>query len=146
VHAAAVLLSNALNPSVAILALGALIACCRSPRIGVWIFGTAAGLALSVALAEYGKSHQIWTGHAEFPSGHEAFGASLATSLVVLDRRWAPAAAVIAAALAWALVSARYHAPIDVLAAALLAVVVTTLTHVGVARAYLRTIHRRRTS
>lgn len=72
------------------------------------------GLGLAVALAESGKYFQVWSGHPSFPSGHETFGLCAATCLIYRDRRWLVVVLPLTALLAWALVAAHFHRPIDV--------------------------------
>lgn len=107
-------LADTLNPLFVLLLL---IAPFVGPRReAFWRFWAASALALgvAVALAETGKALPVWPAHPGFPSGHETFGLTLATCLVCHDRRWLWAAALLAALLAWALVSAGYHRPVEV--------------------------------
>lgn len=78
---------------------------------------SAAGLGLAVSLAESGKYFEVWPGHPGFPSGHESFALSLATSLVVWDCRWLALALPLAGLQAWILIIAHFHQPPDVVGA-----------------------------
>jgi len=127
---AARILADVTNPLLALLWVVALVASHRRPGILLWVLASAAGLAMAVMLAEYGKHHHVWPHHPSFPSGHETFGTSVATSLVWRDPRWLPVALLAAATLAWALVAARYHTGVDVAGAAVLGPVVTSIPHV----------------
>ena len=64
-----------------------------------------------------------------FPSGHEAFAASFATSAVIADRRWLPVAVVLTIATAPVVVWARMHQWPDVIASAIYSPLVTLLFH-----------------
>jgi membrane-associated phospholipid phosphatase len=86
-------------------------------------------LAFSVSLAELGKAHGVWPGDPGFPSGHETFGASVAVSLLRADRRWTLLAAAACLLLAWALVFAHYHKPVDVFGGLALGTLVTMAVH-----------------
>ncbi len=72
------------------------------------------GLGLAVTLAEGGKHFEVWPGHPSFPSGHETFGLCVATSLIFRDSRWLVVVLPLTALLAWALVAAHFHRPVDV--------------------------------
>lgn len=88
-------------------------------RAGRWWAASVAGISLAVAIAETGKARSVWAGHPTFPSGHETFALAALTGLVCWDARWAVFAASAALLMAWALVAAHFHVPIDVLGACL---------------------------
>lgn len=78
---------------------------------------SAAAIAIAVLLAEEGKRLT----HSGFPSGHETFALAAAVSLACRDPRWLWPGVPLCGALGWALISAHYHAPVDVAGALLLA-------------------------
>jgi membrane-associated phospholipid phosphatase len=88
----------------------------RPTRVRVlWFWGaSAAGLAVAVLLAEAGKERVVWPGHVGFPSGHETFTLSCATSLVCWRPFWAWVVVPLAVIMGWALVTAHYHETADV--------------------------------
>lgn len=95
----------------------------RRARIPLWKYwlACAVGIGAAVIIAEAGKYFVVWAGHPSFPSGHESFAVSSGACLVAADRRWLWAVIPICLLMAWALVGAGYHHPIDVAGAALLA-------------------------
>ena len=115
----AVLIANCVNPLLTAFLVAA-------PFIGVrksscWEFWgrTALALGLAVVLAESGKHFQVWPGHPSFPSGHETFGLCAAASLALRNVRWLILSLPLVLLLAWALVDAHFHQPIDVAGALL---------------------------
>lgn len=84
-----------------------------------------ASIGVAVILAEEGKRLT----HSGFPSGHETFALAVGTSLACRDPRWLWAAVPLCGALGWALVSAGYHAPVDIGGALLLAPPIALLCH-----------------
>ncbi len=106
--------ASAINPILTILLLSAPFY--KPKPAGPWRFWgrSALGLGLAVIVTESGKYWEVWPGHPSFPSGHETFGLAVATSLVVWDRRWLGLALPLTLLLAWALVAAHYHTPVDV--------------------------------
>ena len=115
----AVLIANCVNPI-----LTALLA--AAPFVGIrksscWEFWgrSALALALAVVLAESGKDFQVWPGHPSFPSGHETFGLCAVTNLALRDLRWLILGLPLLMVLAWALVDAHFHQPLDVVGALL---------------------------
>ena len=90
-------------------------------KVSCWEFWgrSLLGLGLAVTLAESGKHFQVWPGHPSFPSGHETFGLCAATSLIFRDRRWLIIVLPLTVLLAWALVAAHFHHPVDVAGALL---------------------------
>ena len=91
----------------------------RKPRCWEFWGRSLLGLGLAVALAEGGKHFQVWPGHPSFPSGHETFGLCAATSLALRNVRWLILVLPLTVLLAWALVDAHFHQPIDVAGALL---------------------------
>ncbi len=61
----------------------------------------------------------MWPGHSGFPSGHETFCLAAMTCLAVRDPRWLCLGLPLSALMAWALVAARFHTPVDVAGALL---------------------------
>jgi membrane-associated phospholipid phosphatase len=74
--------------------------------------------ALSILVAwlltVIGKNLPVWPGHPHFPSGHAAFGAAAAAGLVWRRTALLPAAIAALAGLAWGLVAAKFHTPVEV--------------------------------
>ena len=94
----------------------------RKPRTqSAWEFWgrSLLGIGLATLLAESGKRFEVWPGHPSFPSGHETFCLAAAACLAARDRRWLCLGLPLAALMAWALVAARFHAPVDVAGALL---------------------------
>ena len=113
------LVANTINPVTVLLILSAPFV---TPRgAGRWEYWGRCilGVGLAVILAESGKRWEVWPGHPSFPSGHETFCLAAVTSLAVRDRRWLRAGLPLAVVMAWALVAARFHTPIDVAGALL---------------------------
>ena len=104
------------------------------PRFRLVAFA-AALLASLVTLI--GKALEVWPGHPLFPSGHTAYGVSVAISLVTLDRRWTRVVVPLLALLAVALVLAAYHIPLDIVGGAGVGVVVSAAVWRG-RRAWVR--------
>ena len=110
-------LTNAINPLMICLLLAApFITPRRTSAAEFWI-RSLLGIGLAVALAESGKKYEVWHGHPSFPSGHETFCLAALTCLTARDPRWLGAGLPLAALLAWALVTAHYHTPLDILGA-----------------------------
>jgi membrane-associated phospholipid phosphatase len=113
------LLTNIINPLTVLLLLAAPFLTRR--RTGVFEFWIRSilGIGLAVILAESGKKYEVWHGHPSFPSGHETFCLAAVTCLASRDLRWLAAGLPLALLMAWALVTAHYHTPIDILGALL---------------------------
>ena len=107
-------LTNAINAVLLILVTAAPVIFRHPGSFFPFWLRSAAGLGLAVGLAESGKYFVVWPGHPSFPSGHETFALSLATSLVIWDRRWLALALPLAALQAWVLIIAHFHQPPDV--------------------------------
>jgi membrane-associated phospholipid phosphatase len=99
----AVFIANCVNPILTVLLAAA-------PIIG---------MRKSICWEFWGRSALVWPEHPSFPSGHETFGLCAATSLVFWDRRWLVIVLPLTILLAWALVAAHFHRPIDVAGALL---------------------------
>lgn len=87
------------------------------------------GIGLAVLLAESGKRFEVWHGHPSFPSGHETFCLAAITCLAFADRRWLFVGLPLSALMAWALVAAHYHTPIDIAGALVTGPVPAILCH-----------------
>lgn len=117
---AALILANAINPVLA----GSLVGSpWVTPRMDdpTWRYWAraAVGISAAVLLAEAGKRFSVWPGHPTFPSGHETFALATATFLVRRDHRWLVPVVPLLLLLAWALVAAHFHHPVDVAGALL---------------------------
>jgi len=117
------LIANAINPLSVLLLLAAPFV---TPRPGSgWdscrdFWGRCfLGIGLSVILAESGKRWEVWPGHPSFPSGHETFCLAAMTCLAVRDPRWLALGLPLSLVMAWALIAARFHTPIEVAGALL---------------------------
>ncbi|MBV9848391.1 MAG: hypothetical protein JO250_01770 [Armatimonadetes bacterium] len=109
-------LCDVINP---LLAVCVALAPVRSPRPGAFWARGVAGIGLAVAAAEAGKHWVVWPGHPTFPSGHETFALAAGTLLIRRDSRWLLPVLPLSLLLAWALVEAHYHQPVDVAGALL---------------------------
>jgi len=120
IWSAAHTLADSINPVFALLVAAAPFV---RPRHGApfrfWAVSIAA-IGLPVALAEAGKAISVWPGHPSFPSGHETFALAAGTCLAFRSRRWLWIALPLCGLLAWALVAAQYHTPLDTAGALLL--------------------------
>lgn len=90
----------------------------EEPPVKFWV-GAALGIAVATVLAEQGKALPIWPGHETFPSGHETFGLAAGTALAGYDRDWLLFVVPLAVILGWALVTAGWHEPVDLVGAVL---------------------------
>lgn len=77
------------------------------------------GVGLAVILAESGKRWEVWPGHPSFPSGHETFCLAAVTCLAARDLRWLAVGLPLSLVMAWALVAAGFHTPVEVAGALL---------------------------
>jgi membrane-associated phospholipid phosphatase len=113
--------ADSLNPLLIICLAGTGFASrARFPIFKYWA-ACVLGIGAAVILAESGKYFVVWPGHPSFPSGHESFAISASVGLAAADRRWLWAVIPICLLMAWSLVSAGYHHPIDVAGAAIIA-------------------------
>ena len=116
----ALVIANVVNP---VLAASVVLEPLVHPKPGdpAWRFwGRAAvGIGGAVLLAEWGKARPVWPGHPTFPSGHETFALASITFLILRNPRWLIPAPPVLVLLAWALVAAHFHQPIDVAGALL---------------------------
>jgi membrane-associated phospholipid phosphatase len=113
--------------------------CIASARIAPssrmsYVLRSCAGLIVAVAAAEGAKAAVLWPNHPTFPSGHEAFGASLAVSLGQDRRRWLAISIGACAVSGWGLILWRVHMPVDVAAGALLGALATMAAFAGYKR------------
>ncbi len=92
----------------------------REPRPWRWWGRCTLAVAVPVALAEVAKARSFWAGHPGFPSGHETFGLACATCLASRFPRSLLLTGPLCLLLAWALVNAHYHDPVDAAGALLL--------------------------
>ncbi len=119
------IIANAINPLSALLLLAAPFVTLRSSR--AWELSRAweywgrcvLGVGLAVVLAESGKRGEVWPGHPGFPSGHETFCLAAMTCLAVRDPRWLGLGLLLSLVMAWALIAARFHTPLDIAGALL---------------------------
>ena len=109
-------IANSVNP---ILAACVVIAPRKTPRPWAFWARCVAGIGVAVLTAEAGKRYQVWPGHPTFPSGHETFALAAGTLLLRHDPRWLVPVLSLVLILAWALVVAHYHVPVDVVGALL---------------------------
>jgi len=117
---AAYILADNINPFLALLVAAAPFVRPRYAAPFQFWAGSIAAIGLPVALAEAGKAVSIWPGHPSFPSGHETFAVAAGTCLVFRSRCWLWIALPLCVLLAWALIAARYHTPMDTAGALLL--------------------------
>ena len=110
------LLCDVINPVLAVCVAAAPV---KSPRPWRFWARSAVGIGLAVIAAEAGKRFEVWPGHPTFPSGHETFALAAGTLLIRHDPRWLVPVLLLVLVLAWALVRAYYHAPVDVAGALL---------------------------
>lgn len=113
-------LADTINPVLALLAAASPFACPRHAAPWKFWAGSIAAIGLPVVLAEAGKKVSVWPGHPSFPSGHETFALAAGTCLAFRNPRWLWAVLPLCGLLAWALVAAGYHQPLDTAGALLL--------------------------
>jgi len=113
------LIANAINPLSALLLLVAPFATPSPGRVRDYWGRCVLGVGLAVVLAESGKRWEVWPGHPSFPSGHETFCLAAMTCLAVRDARWLGLGLPLSLAMAWALIAAGFHTPIEVAGALL---------------------------
>jgi len=113
------LIANAINPiSVLLLLAAPFVTPRRATALEYWV-RCILGVGLAVILAESGKRWEVWPGHPTFPSGHETFCLAAMTCLALRDPRWLVLGLPLSLVMAWALVAARFHTPVDVAGALL---------------------------
>ena len=113
------LIANAINPiSVLLLLAAPFVTPRRATALEYWV-RCILGVGLAVILAESGKRWEVWPGHPTFPSGHETFCLAAMTCLAVRDLRWLCIGLPLSGLMAWVLVAARFHTPVDVAGALL---------------------------
>ena len=88
-----------------------------------------AGLLIACLLAHTNRLLHLWKSHLVFPSGHMSFYVSVATSLVLADRRWIFVTVPGAIGFGFLLVLLGYHSWLDVVGAWFMASLVTWLCH-----------------
>lgn len=106
-------LADNINPILALLVAAAPFARPRYAAPFKFWAASIAAIGIPVALAEAGKAVSVWPGHPSFPSGHETFALAAGTCLVFRSSRWLWVALPLCALLAWALIAAHYHQPLD---------------------------------
>lgn len=114
------LIANAINPLSVLLLLAAPFAASRPAWPWEYWGRCVLGIGLAVLLAESGKRWEVWPGHSSFPSGHETFCLAAMTCLAVRDPRWLCVGLPLSGLMAWALIAAHFHTPIDVAGALLI--------------------------
>jgi membrane-associated phospholipid phosphatase len=87
------------------------------------------GLILAIALAHINRVLHLWPRSLLFPSGHVSFVASVATSFILLDFRWAFLTVPFTIGYGLLIVSLKYHTWTDVMVAFIIAPLVTWLCH-----------------
>ncbi len=112
-------LANAINHISVFLLLAAPFVRPRTDLIWEYWGRCVLGIGLAVLLAEGGKRWEVWPGHPSFPSGHETFCLAAMTCLAVRDLRWLGLGLPLSVLMAWALVAAHFHTPVDVAGALL---------------------------
>ncbi|HEX5322819.1 MAG TPA: phosphatase PAP2 family protein [Capsulimonadaceae bacterium] len=125
------ILSSAINPLFVVLWLIALWVAWRrkDTRLGPYCLASLAGLLVSYLVVHGFRWLGLWTEYPEFPSGHEAFAASIGTSLVILDARLLAVTLPLLGILGVALVRAHYHVPLDIAGALIVSPILTWLCH-----------------
>ena len=113
------LIANTVNPASVLLLLAAPFVTSRPVHAWEYWGRCFLSIGLAVILAEGGKRWEVWPGHPSFPSGHETFCLAAMTCLAVRDVRWLGVGLPLSALMAWALVAAQFHTPVDVAGALL---------------------------
>jgi membrane-associated phospholipid phosphatase len=128
---AARFLSSAINPIFVVLWLGALVYERRRGRAGLAQYALASilGVVVSYLVVHGFRWLKLWPAYPEFPSGHEAFAASLGTSLALGNVRWLVVVVPLLAVLGVALVCAHYHVPLDIAGALVASPIITWCCH-----------------
>jgi membrane-associated phospholipid phosphatase len=127
-------LSSAINPLFAVLWLVAVVVVWRRNKTGVgaYCLASIAGLLVSYLIVHGFRWLKLWPAYPEFPSGHEAFGASIGTSLALLNVKWLVIVLPLLAILGVALVRAHYHVPLDIAGALIVSPLLTWCSHLVV--------------
>lgn len=129
---AARLLSSAINPLLIVLWLvGVGFAWRRGshPALGRYALASIAGVIATYLVVHVFRWAHFWPSHPEFPSGHETFGASIGTSLALLNPKWLVVVLPLLGILTVALVGARYHDWFDIAGAVVVSPLLTWLCH-----------------
>ncbi len=113
------LLANAINPISALLLLAAPFVTPRTGPVRDYWGRCVLGIGLAITLAESSKHFEAWHGHPNFPSGHETFCLAAMTCLAVRDPRWLGLGLPLSLVMAWALIAAHFHTPVEVAGALL---------------------------
>ena len=133
--------SDVINPLLALAWCGCVaISMRRGDRdVGRYVASTLVGALVCFGSVHLIRSAHLFAAYPMFPSGHEAFGASVATSIAMRFRGIIGIAGIVAALLlASALVVAGYHQWMDVSASLLVCPVVTVVCHVAVRKSFPR--------
>ncbi len=102
----------------------------RGKPVALLVRATLVAVLASFVLAHVNRWFDLWRSHPYFPSGHETFASCMGAALVFADRRYAPAAVIVLAALGYALVRAGWHGRLEVIAGFLLGTATLAVTQV----------------
>lgn len=124
-------LSSAINPLLVVIWLGAVSWDWRRRGVfpGSYALASVVAVAGTYLIVHGFRWLHLWPGHPEFPSGHETFGASIGTSLVLWDVKWLIVVPLLVGILGVALVRAHYHDWLDIEGALVVSPVLTWLCH-----------------
>lgn len=128
---AARFLSSAINAVFVALWLATVIYAWRRGRAGLgrFVLASILGVIVSYLVVHSFRWLKLWAVYPEFPSGHETFGASIGTSLALINVKWLVVVLPLLAILGIALVRARYHVPIDIAGALVVSPLLTWCSH-----------------
>ena len=129
-------LADSVDPLLGLLAIWQLWRLARERRLG-FLLATTGAMALLAAFNQADRALGWWRSMELDFSMHTAVGVSLATSLVVADRRWIVAVVPILVGYGFLMDHLGFHGWGDVLTSAPVAIAVTLACH-GLARRYRR--------